>query len=1076
MVSSDAMQLTYGQRALWYLNRLAPTSSAYNIGGAAWVLQGMDADRLDQAVGMLAVHHPWLGIRIEEVDGVPWARADARARPRLALVEVAATEDSSALVARASEIVNAPFDLTRGPLLRVALLRAADGRLVLVMAAHHIISDFAALGLLLHDLELFYAAACKGRDPGLPEPPGVARELAAREAQWISGKRSERALAHWRTQLGSNLPRLAIPADVDPAAASAGRNRLRGASLRRPLGAQRSARLRSFAAERKTTPFTVLASAFQVLLSRWSGQQEVLLGTPATARDAKTRGVVAYLVNPLAVRADLSGNPSFAVHLEHQRRAWFGALRHRGLPHPVLVERLSPQAADAHAPLFQAMFVFYGSHTPTERALLAFALGFGPPLPLGGWQLEPLALARSGAQLDLFLAAAEVEGRVVTELTYDVDRIDRGTAERLLESFAVLLEAAIEAPDTPVAALPLLGGAARAQRIAASSPAPAPGPTMGLDARVLEAAERAPEAVAVVDGERVWRYRQLVEVACQVADRLAALGIGAEDLVAVAAPRSAEMLAGLLGVMIQGAAYVPLDPTYPAARLRLILEDCSASAVLIQGAAPAALDGCSVPSVDLATIAPGAPARPIGPYGGSIDRLAYVIYTSGSTGRPKGVAITHRNADAMVRWAAEAFGPQARTGVLAATSICFDLSVFEIFATLALGGRVILASDALALPTLPAAAQVTLVNTVPSAASALVERGPLGAAVTHVCLAGEPLHAALVAAIHEQNRSLRVFNLYGPSEDTTYSTWAEIARGESLPPIGQPVAGSRAFVVDAECEPVPVGVVGEIVLGGAKVARGYLARPALTAERFIPDPLSGEPGGRLYRTGDLARVRADGELAFLGRSDHQIKVRGFRIELGEIEAALRAQRGIRQALVLARGAGDAGSVRLVAFVAADAGAAEPSALVAALAARLPAYMVPQHIERLDALPLLPNGKIDRRQLAERPIAIRRDPQAGDWVEPSTEVEEMLAAMWREVLGVERLGIYDSFFSLGGHSLLAMKVLARVREAFGIDLPLRALVEQPTIAGLSEAIARQMLEEADEETRAAVLAELDGATG
>src|SRR6185312_2620547 len=510
-----------------------------------------------------------------------------------------------------------------------------------------------------------------------------------------------------------------------------------------------------------------------------------------------------------------------------------------------------------------------------------------------------------------------------------------------------------------------------------------------------------------------------------------------------------------------GGAYVPLDPAYPRERLTAILEDSDAPVLVSEqglvellprrSARVLLVDGVDAEEAETGAETPEGDA----PVPGS---LAYVIYTSGSTGRPKGVAIEHRGAAALIHWARETFRPEELAGVMAATSICFDLSVFEIFVPLATGGAVILAENALELPRLPARDEVTLVNTVPSAMAELVRQGAVPPSVVTVNLAGEPLRGALARRIHELGTVRRLLNLYGPSEDTTYSTIADVAEvgAEGEPTIGRPLPNTRAYVVDSGLQPLPVGVPGELLLAGRGLARGYLGRPELTAEKFVPDPFASEPGARLYRTGDLARWLPTAELEFLGRIDHQVKVRGFRIELGEIEAALHAHPAVRETVVVAResrasgGAGaEARDLTLVAYVAArEAGSfpAFPAELREHLRAKLPLYMVPAAWVALNALPLTPNGKVDRRALPE-PAA-----ETGGRTPPRTPEEELLAGIWQEVLGVGEVGAFDNFFELGGHSLLATRVVARAARAFGVELPLRALFEAPTVAALAARLA------------------------
>ncbi|HYH45636.1 MAG TPA: non-ribosomal peptide synthetase, partial [Thermoanaerobaculia bacterium] len=580
-----------------------------------------------------------------------------------------------------------------------------------------------------------------------------------------------------------------------------------------------------------------------------------------------------------------------------------------------------------------------------------------------------------------------------------------------------------------------------------------------LHVMVAEQACRAPDAVAVFAPEGILTRGELARRARQLAGHLRSLGVGPEVLVGVCMERSLDMVVGLLGILEAGGAYLPLDPSYPRERLDFMLADAGAPVVLTTEKTLGRLGADEHPPgqtpagprwICLDRDRPAAAARPAPPSGVRPDHLAYVLYTSGSTGRPKGVALAHRGAAALLRWASGVFPESDRDGVLASTSICFDLSVFELFLPLGCGGAVVLADSALHLPRLADACRVTLVNTVPSAIAELVRGAELPPSVRTVALAGEPLPRRLVDEIHGVGTVERVLNLYGPSEDTTYSTFATISRDAGLPPIGRPVGEGRGYLLDARLRPVPLGVPGELFLAGAGLARGYLNRPGLTAEKFVPDPFSAEPGARLYRTGDLARFRTDGELLFLGRLDHQVKVRGFRIELGEIEATLCRHPGVAEAAAVAAGEPGSGDLRLVAYVAGKEGLAPSTPpieeLRGFLRTQLPAHMVPWAFVSLPALPRNANGKIDRRALP--------DPGRTAWggaaelAEPRSEMEQRIAAIWRELLRLDQVGIHDNFFDSGGHSLLAVRAFHRLKRDLARDFPLVALFEHPTIGALA----------------------------
>ncbi|MFP5287300.1 MAG: amino acid adenylation domain-containing protein, partial [Thermoanaerobaculia bacterium] len=676
------------------------------------------------------------------------------------------------------------------------------------------------------------------------------------------------------------------------------------------------------------------------------------------------------------------------------------------------------------SPLFQAMLAFQKARRPEEAAFAPFALGEeGATLDLGGLILESVALPERRVPFDLTLMMAEAGGGLLASLQYNSDLFDAATAERMLGHFSRLLDGMASTPDRRIADLDLLAEPERRQ-LAAWAVAPSPGPEECLHRLVGAQVERTPDAVALVRGDRSLTYRELWDRAGALAGRLREAGVGPEVRVGLFAGRTPELVVGMLAVLRAGGAYVPLDPAYPAERLAFLLEDSRAAVVLAE-------PGRELPRTDALVL-------PLGEEREAADlpddvlpaNLAYLIYTSGSTGRPKAVALTHASAAALARWAREVFPEEDLAGVLASTSISFDLSVFEIFVPLCWGGRVVLAENALELPR---DQDVRLVNTVPSAMAELVRARALPASVRTVNLAAEALPPELVRDLYRTGTVERVFNLYGPSEDTTYSTFALQEQEPRSAPIGLPVSGTGAWLLDAAgLREVPLGARGEIHLGGEGLARGYFGRPGLTAERFVPSPF--EPGARLYRTGDLARRRPDGSLEYLGRIDHQVKIRGFRVELGEVEAALRDLPGVREAVVLA-----VEGTRLAAFV---TGAAPDRQ---ALRRRLPEALVPSAIVRLQALPLTPNGKVDRKALAR--LAAESGP-AAVWRAPSTPGEMLLAGIWSEVLGTERMGADDDFFALGGHSLLAARVQARVRERLGVELPLSAFFQAPTVAALA----------------------------
>jgi amino acid adenylation domain-containing protein len=752
--------------------------------------------------------------------------------------------------------------------------------------------------------------------------------------------------------------------------------------------------------------------------------------------------LIGFFVNTLVLRTKVKAEQSFRELLQHVRKMALGAYTHQDVPFEMLVEELQPVRSLSYLPLFQVMFVLQNA-----------ARG---EVDLPELKMQALAAEAETAKFDLTLLVIETAGELVVSIEHNTDLFEKESISRMLQHFEHLLRSAVTDPQQKVSELALLSDEERHQLLVEWNQTEAGYPDENCIHQLFEAqVSKTPEAIAVSDGEHTLSYEELNRRANQLAHFLQRTGVGPEHCVGICLGRSVRMIVCMLGVLKSGAAYLPLDPAYPAQRLSFMMEDAGARVVLTAGGLVEGVDGRDTKVVrldsewaEIAVESEENPANSIGP-----DNLAYVIYTSGSTGRPKGVAITHYSAVTMIHWAQSAFEAEHMAGVMASTSICFDLSVFEIFVPLSWGGKVIVAENALQLPKLQHAGPITLINTVPSAMTELVRADAIPASVRVVNLAGEPLKGSLVQQVYEYEAVLQVWNLYGPSEDTTYSTAALLSRDSSEPPtIGRPVANTQVYLLDELMQPVPVGIPGELYIGGDGLARGYLDRPELTAEKFVPNPFSRQAGARMYDTGDLARYLSDGQIEFLGRIDHQVKIRGYRIEIGEIEAMLCGHTSLREAVVAAR-EDTPGDKRLVAYlVGAEGQALSVSQLRAHLSTKLPDYMVPSAFVELEQLPLTPNGKIDRKAL---PAPEQARGTGVDYVEARTPVEEVVAGVWREVLVRERVGVSDNFFELGGHSLLATRVLSRVREVFGVEVALRRLFEEPTVAGLAQSVEAEL---------------------
>ncbi|MFE8605167.1 non-ribosomal peptide synthetase [Archangium violaceum] len=1034
-VSRDGhLPLSFAQQRLWFLDQLEPGSAFYNMPTAVKLEGSLDVAALERALSELVRRHESLRTTFSTQEGQPVQVIAPHGEQSLPVVDLStlpASEQEDEVRRLSTESALKPFDLGNGPLLRTLLLRLDAQQHVLVITQHHILSDGWSMGVLVREVATLYAAFTQGKPSPLPELPVQYADYAAWQRGWLQGEVLEQQLGWWRQQLADAPRALELPTDRPrpPVQTHNGAT----SSVQLPLALSQG--LKALAQKEGATPFMVLLAAFQVLLSRYSGQDDISVGSPIAGRNrGEVEGLIGFFINTLVLRARVSHQRSFRELLAQVRDTTLGAYAHQEVPFEKLVEELQPERDLSRSPLFQVLFTVQNAPMPEQS--------------LPGLTLRPLALEGNTAKFDLTLGFMDTEQGFAGELEYNTDLYESSTIQHMLGHLRVLLEGIVAAPERKLWELSPLDEAERRQLLVDwSEPLPQPVGDTCLHHLVEAQVERTPDAIAVISGTRRLTYRELERRSNQLAHRLRQLGVGPEVKVGVCLERTEHLVLAVLSVLKAGGTYVPLDPAYPQDRLGYMLQETRVPVLLTQRRPSRSLPEHSAHVVLLDEAQAELDALPSERFRAPVHpgNLAYVLYTSGSTGRPKGVSLEHRNAVAFIHWARGVFSPKQLTGVLAATSLNFDLSVFELFAPLSSGGAVIVAENALALPTIEARDEVTLVNTVPSAMAELVRSQGVPTSVRTINLAGEPLTGALAKLIHELPHVDGLYNLYGPTEDTTYSTYVRVSRdAQREPTIGKPLAGTQGHVLDARMQLVPVGVPGELYLGGAGLARGYLHRPELAAERFVPNPFSTTPGERLYRTGDRVRYLPDGELEYLGRIDNQVKVRGFRIELGEIETALRGHPGVRDVVVVAR-EDSPGDKRLVAYL-----VAKPEHTLAAAELRtflkqsLPEYMVPSALMVLDKLPLSPNGKVDRKAL---PVPDQAQ-TSQEYVAPRNETEQLLAQLWSEVLKAPRIGVHENFFELGGHSLLATQVLSRIRTAFRVELPLRDLFEAPTIATLA----------------------------
>src|SRR5688572_11357926 len=837
------------QQSLWFLHQLAPDDPTYNLAFAARVRGNLDAGSLRNAFQSLVDRHASLRTTFADDNGEPVQRVLEHSSVHFE--EHNASEwDQAALDERLVAEAQRPFDLEHGPLLKVHLFTRTAGESVLLLTTHHIIVDLWSLTVLMHELGILYHAARSGAQAELPPLAGQYVDYVRWQNELLSSETGQSHRRYWVEQLAGPLPALALPTDRPRPPLQT----YRGAAHSFRLNPELTRRLKALSKDQNATLYMTLLAAFQVLLYRYTGQQEILVGSPTSGRNRGwLAGLVGYLVNPVAVRAMISADQSFADFLQHVRRTVLSAFEHQDYPFALQVQDVQPERDASRSPVFQVMFALQKSHLRSDQSVAAFAVGDpGGQIPLGDVVLESVALPQRTARFDITLLMAETGEHLSASLEYNTDLFDATTIARLSQQFERLLESIVMSPATAVSRLTILSETEQAL-LATWNDTRRAYPTGETMHRLFEAqVERTPSAVALTTGSQRVTYEELNKHGNRLAHHLLEVGVSTEDRVGILLRRSSELVISLLGTLNAGACYVPLDPQYPRERLEFMRDDAGLKVLLTtrELAESLGLLDTELPLLFVEEIRTQTSSNPSVRV--DAQQLGYLIYTSGSTGRPKGVAIEHASATAFVHWASEVFDRDDLRSVLFSTSICFDLSIFEMFVTLSRGDQVVLADNALQLAALPAANEVMLINTVPSAMTELLRMGAVPDSVRVVNLAGEPLTDELVAEMYATTQVERVYNLYGPTEYTTYSTFTLLKNGEHVT-IGRPVANTRVQVLDEELQPVPVGVIGDLYINGSGLARGYWQRPEMTAEKFIPDSLGGEAGGRLYRTGDKAR-------------------------------------------------------------------------------------------------------------------------------------------------------------------------------------------------------------------------------
>ncbi|RPU66578.1 non-ribosomal peptide synthetase, partial [Pseudomonas aeruginosa] len=1049
------LALSFAQERQWFLWQLEPESAAYHIPSALRLRGRLDVDALQRSFDSLVARHETLRTRFRLEGG----RSYQQVQPAVSVSIEREQFGEEGLIERIQAIVVQPFDLERGPLLRVNLLQLAEDDHVLVLVQHHIVSDGWSMQVMVEELVQLYAGYSQGLDVVLPALPIQYADYALWQRSWMEAGEKERQLAYWTGLLGGEQPVLELPFDRPRPA----RQSHRGAQLGFELSRELVEAVRALAQREGASSFMLLLASFQALLYRYSGQADIRIGVPIANRNrVETERLIGFFVNTQVLKADLDGRMGFDELLAQARQRALEAQAHQDLPFEQLVEALQPERNASHNPLFQVLF----NHQSEIRSVT-------PEVQLEDLRLEGLAWDGQTAQFDLTLDIQEDENGIWASFDYATDLFDASTVERLAGHWRNLLRGIVANPRQRLGELPLLDAPERRQTLSEWNPAQRECAVQGtLQQRFEEQARQRPQAVALILDEQRLSYGELNARANRLAHCLIARGVGADVPVGLALERSLDMLVGLLAILKAGGAYLPLDPAAPEERLAHILDDSGVRLLLTQGHLLERLPrqaGVEVLAIDGLVLDGYAESDPLPTL--SADNLAYVIYTSGSTGKPKGTLLTHRNALRLFSATEAWFGFDERDVWTLFHSYAFDFSVWEIFGALLYGGRLVIVPQWVSRSPedfyrLLCREGVTVLNQTPSAFKQLMavacsaDMATQQPALRYVIFGGEALDLQSLRPWFQRfgDRQPQLVNMYGITETTVHVTYRPVSEadleGGLVSPIGGTIPDLSWYILDRDLNPVPRGAVGELYIGRAGLARGYLRRPGLSATRFVPNPFPGGAGERLYRTGDLARFQADGNIEYIGRIDHQVKVRGFRIELGEIEAALAGLAGVRDAVVLAHDG--VGGTQLVGYVVADS--AEDAerlreSLRESLKRHLPDYMVPAHLMLLERMPLTVNGKLDRQALPQPDASLSQQAYRA----PGSELEQRIAAIWAEILGVERVGLDDNFFELGGHSLLLLMLKERIGDTCQATLSISQLMTHASVAEQAACIEGQARE-------------------